>query len=172
MRFWLLFCLTLVCACDKQSGGGSDEGASSETNTPTRPEKIVTSQQATITVGEQNLAAKFPLTPMIGSQVRPVTRIERPGQPLALQMNLEVVAPIQKIATYYEGEMRGKGLKVQSSYSAKDPNLIILMGDSSTASATVWVNRGVGDRPATVNVTWTEKLAVSPGTSSAPAENK
>lgn len=170
MRFWLLLCLTLMCACDKPSGGGSDEGDNAESSTSNQAEKIVTSQQATITVGEQNLAVKFPLSPMIGSEVRPVVRLERPGQPLALQMMLEVVSPIQKIAAHYESEMRNKGLKVQSSYSAKDPNQIFLMGESSTASATVMVNRGVGNHAATVSVTWTDKLVVTPGTSSAPAE--
>jgi hypothetical protein len=172
MRFCLALCLTLLCACDKLSDSGSEEGNRGETSPPEGAQKIVTSQQATITVGEQNLAVKFPLAPMPGSQVRPVVRLERPGEPLALQMMLEVVAPMQIVVAHYESEMRAKGLKVQTSMSAKDPNLTFLMGESATASATVLVNRGVGNLPATVSVAWTDKLVVAPGTSSAPADKK
>src|SRR5207253_3032961 len=106
MRCWLAVLVMLLCACDKISnntgGGGNSAARSGELELPEEARRYATTE-STLTVGDVNLLKMFPLPRMDESQPKHVEQLERPGEHPVVQMLVEVDAPIEKVADYYDG---------------------------------------------------------------------
>lgn len=170
MKRWLAIGLALMCACDKLADHPDDTADPRNADMGLREEAArYTTTQGTMTVNDQELVARFPLPIMPDAKLQHVARHERPGQPTKLQISFDAPGTLRHTSDFYESAMRGKGMRVQSTASVRDPDQIILMGDGALASATAMLNRKPGGETTSVALSWTNKLSGAQATSSAPA---
>lgn len=166
MRWWCIGLLILLAGCDSEnapsSGGGSSTTLQQEASRFTS-----TQMAATVTVGDANLVATFPIKPIDNAEVKHVGRIERAGEPVTLQMMLKAPVPYRQALEYYESQLRRKGMRVRNSAPQGSTREQYLFASVPEAEVTVVVTGNFGGESTDVSIVWTEKLHITPG--SAPA---
>jgi hypothetical protein len=159
MRYVCAFLLVVVCGCGKSAEEKAHEKAveiASGGKVNVHGDKVtIKTDEGTYSSGENEVPKGFPLKVYAGTKVATGAHSKPAKGGEAFHIQGTVAAPIEKVADFYESQLKDKGLKVEKTeFKTGEMQQVVLSGKADKTEAVVTIMKEADEKDTTTMLTW------------------